>query len=317
MQIIKFSSGGSGGGTGPMGPAGPEGPMGPAGPEGPKGDTGEQGPQGIQGPIGPQGPPGTGGEGGGSGTQIIARYVHSGNTVIQPTALDTATGIWTTAQSLQTLIGANGSVKTNIVPVCKTFATNSIPREFLESSTHAIETITDNTFYIRDGSTKITSYPHANNATVDVSKLSFEINAPTSVTIDLSAFNVKEILLRALGTRNRSGQTYFNLKGTSDEGAYSQPISAIMDGKEFMTQFAEAYWKYESVNQILLGQFVRSANTYWLSSNGTWAVFGTNDAGIRRFDRLTNFQITGVQASFFMANNYVIEVHDLRGNYTG
>jgi hypothetical protein len=301
---------------GPKGDTGSQGIQGVKGDKGDKGDVGpqgEQGIQGIQGIQGPKGDPGDSGTGGG-GSTLVARYVHSGNIVIQPTSLNMSTGVWTTNQSLNTLLGANGTIKANIVPVSKTYANNSIPREYLETNVHRLEVISDTTFYIQDGTTRLTSYPHANNSTVDVSKISFEVNQPTSVTIDLSGLNLNEILLRGFGVRNRSGQTYFNLQGSHDGGAYSQPITAILDGKDFMNQFVEAYWKYEPSSQILLGQYVRSANTYWVASTGVWAVFGVNEAGNRRFDLLSNFQITAIVASFPMANGYVIEIHKWGGN---
>jgi hypothetical protein len=307
IQGVKGDPG-TQGPKGDTGVQGIQGPKGDPGIQGLKGDTGDQGPEGIQGPEGPQGPPGDSGTG-----TLVARYIHSGNTVIQPTALNMSTGVWTTDQSLNTLIGPNGTIKANIIPVSKTFANNSIPREYLETNVHRLEVINDNTFYIQDGTTRLVSFPHANNSTVDVTKISFEVNQPVSVTIDLQGLNLNEILLRGLGVRNRSGQTYFNLMGTHDGGAYNQNISAILDGKEFMNQFVEAYWKYDSGTKILVGQYVRSANTYWVGNTGVWAVFGSNDAAIRRFEIISNFQITGLSAQFSMANGYVIEIHKLGG----
>lgn len=245
---------------------------------------------------------------------IVARYVHSGNVSIQPSALDKTTGLFTTTQSLNTLVGANGTIVSGIIPVNTDFSNGIIPREFIAANNHKLEVISDNTFYIQDTNTRIASYPNVNNTLVDVAKFSFELFQPASVVVNIAPYNLSEIAVRINGVRNRAGQTYVYLQGTHDGGTYDVAISSFLDGKEFHNIFLELYWKYNKENSMLFGQGIRSAQTYWVDTAGTWTVTGANDNGARLFGKYSNFKMTGIKLFFPMANNFTCDIYDMRGD---
>lgn len=245
--------------------------------------------------------------------KLAARYVHSGNTVIQPSALNTSTGVWTTTQSLNTLVGANGTIVAGIVPVNTVYTSNIIPREFLAANSHRLEVISDTTFYIQDTTTRLVSYPNAANSSNDLTKFNFELNQPISVTINLASYNLSEIAVKLLGIRPRTGQTFVHLQGTYDGGSYEAAITNYVDGKEFQSMFLEMHWKYEKNISMLFGQGIRSAQTYWNDAAGTWTIISQSEMNTRLFERLSNFKITGIKLAFPMANNYTVDIYDLRG----
>lgn len=253
----------------------------------------------------------------GNAGRIAARYVHSGNTVVQPTALDKTTGIYTCAGGLLTAIGAAGTVSSKVV-IGWVVVNAVLPREVKAGEYHKIEVISDTTFYLQNSSTdstytRISSYPDAGNTGTDATKFWFELGYPTSLTINLNGLNLNEILVRIHGCRARAGQTYLNLQGTHDGGNYSAPIGVVMDGKDTMYQFGEFYWKYEPANQLLVGQVIRSAWTYWNETTSGIVIGGQQEMGGRILNKFSNFQITGMNVAHPMGNGYTIDVFDLRG----
>lgn len=126
--------------------------------------------------------------GGGSTTpRLIGKYVHSGNPVIQPTALDLTTGIFTCSGH-----GLSTGDKVMVIPD-GSFA--KIPFELcstLMNSTNAlsVRVVDTNTFVLRNGNTDIT-YPSTNNTTVDVSE--WHIEKGTVQAFAINGFSAKEI----------------------------------------------------------------------------------------------------------------------------
>lgn len=257
------------------------------------------------------------GDGGRLGTgvesgKLVARYVHSGNKVVQPISLDTTTGIWTCSGGLNTLVGANGTV-VSCVGRCTTYTNNIIPRELRESDSSRLQVLSDSTFYIQAGTTNILSYPDGSNSANNLSKIRFELTGVVSATIDISSFDMKEIVFRAYGSRGRLGWSYLYVEGTHDGGNYSAALT-ILDGKNFSTQFQEQYTRYDKVSGVFIHQGLRSAIRYWTSANGTWTTSGAADAtSARLIENFSNFKYTSIRLNFDCCNDYALEIYDQAG----
>lgn len=128
---------------------------------------------------------------GSSGRKLVTRYVHNSNKVIQPTALDLGTGIFT-CESTEGIDGAVVGVGLNASALYKP---TYIPKEFFEklsnTSNYELKIIvkSETTFLLSYQSQEITSYPNASNTSVDVTKFHFEV-LDTPI-IQLENFEIK------------------------------------------------------------------------------------------------------------------------------
>lgn len=141
--------------------------------------------------------------GGGSGgsDRLIAKYVHSGNPVIQPTALDLTTGVFTCAgHELTTgdriMIIPDGSFTSIPFELCSTLMNST--------TTLSVRVIDDDTFVIRNSANTDITYPNTVNTSVDVTKWHIEKSSVQVYTIDGFSANEIKILLSgfAWGTSN-------------------------------------------------------------------------------------------------------------------
>jgi len=259
------------------------------------------------------------GAGGWRRGNLVARYVHKLNKVVQPTALDTSTGVFTCAGGLNDLFGANGTLVQSVIGRSNAVATNNvIHRELIESVIYRLKVLSDTTFLIQNQSTSvdITSYPHANNATADVSKYWFEHNpSPNQVDIDISAFNLRQFRIIGRGARGRSGQSLINPMGTWSGGNYGGPnlFLVSLDGKQWMSQIQELVFSYDEETGLLNAQGVRQSNTYFLSSTGAWSIAGAQEMSNRIFAYLPGLKFDRVRVNFDMANGYTVDVFDMGG----
>lgn len=151
-------------------------------------------------------------DGGGGSDRLIAKYVHSGNPVIQPTALDLTTGVFTCA--------GHGLTTGDTVMVIPDGSFSTIPFELCSTSTISTAKLTvgvidTNTFTLRNGSTDIT-YPNTNNTTVDVSKWHIEKSAVQIYTI--SGFSAKEIKVILSGFAWGSSNYFLNINAKDTSG---------------------------------------------------------------------------------------------------
>lgn len=150
--------------------------------------------------------------GSGGSDRLIAKYVHSGNPVIQPTALDLTTGVFTCAgHGLTTgdtvMVIPDGSFATIPFELCSTL---------LQSTAKLTVGVIDaNTFTLRNGSTDIT-YPNTNNTTVDVSK--WHIEKSTIQIYRISGFSAKEIKVILSGFAWGSVNYYLNINAKDTSG---------------------------------------------------------------------------------------------------
>lgn len=137
--------------------------------------------------------------GGGETWELVASYTHSGNRVIQPTALDMATGYFT-CENHGLATGDSIIAFYNI----KNQVNCPIPWELLSKANyndnrvypipHEVTVIDDDTFMI----TSRESYAETNNKNVDVTKFHFETQATdftgfNNLNIDLNTYDVKII----------------------------------------------------------------------------------------------------------------------------
>lgn len=254
--------------------------------------------------------------------KLIARYTRSGNTVIQPTALDLTTGIFTiSGGGITAAIGANGAVSNNdIIIATSVFANGILPREIQAAGQiyYRLQAISDTTFYLQSSSNNstyanVTSYPNANNTLVDVTKFWFEINNP-AISVDISSFNLSEVLIRGYGFRSRGSQSYNTLIGTYGSGSTFQFLTPpAMDGSVTMYQFGEWYHGYDPTTQTITSQIIRWCYTRWNESAGTWFNSASTGIGNTFYRPYPNLKMTSIQTQHLVANGYTFEIYDPRG----
>lgn len=253
-----------------------------------------------------------------SGGKLLARYVHSGNKVIQPTTLDKATGIWTTTTNLVTDLGlAIGSFR-QIIPVHKTYANNSIPREWKSINNNNLEVISNNTFYITTAQNvggRILSYPDANTPSTGYeTHMQLEIGSGGTIIVDLTPFDVRELRVVTVGQRNRPGWTYSDLWYTHAGGTASMPASGMVDGRDWMTFKQEVAFRYEPSLKLLMMQGIGSMTRTWTDTSGTWGDGASNQYGQRSFAIVDNFKADSIRLTpSVFANGTVCEVYETRG----
>ena len=213
----KLENGEFTGATGEQGPQGIQGERGPQGPQGERGLQGERGPQGEQGIQGPQGPKGDTPDmtafekkinaqyehienrvddhilnhpiGGNS--SLITRYVYNENKVVQPTALDVDTGIFTCSnhglKEGQTVIPIPNGVST-VLNIHKELFT-----EF--NKPLMVTSVTKDTFILKTKDSNIVSYSITDNSVADVEKYHFEqVNSVKVELNDIVSNNIKIII---------------------------------------------------------------------------------------------------------------------------
>lgn len=234
----KLENGEFTGATGEQGPQGPQGERGPQGPQGERGLQGEKGPQGEQGIQGPQGPKGdtpdmtafeekinaqyehiatkVGDEKQGlvkdvndlknnqgnsiTNKKLIAKYVHSSNKVVQPTAFNPSTGIFTCPDHGLT---GNEKLMINFNPL--NFTTiRVIPYElFLKFDSTTWENfkpvIVDNNSFSLDG---YTTFDSSKTGSIDVTKFWFETIGADEISLNnLNLEGIKELEIVTSNTR--------------------------------------------------------------------------------------------------------------------
>lgn len=223
---------------GERGPQGPQGERGLQGPQGERGLQGERGPQGEQGIQGPQGPKGdtpdmtafeekinaqyediatkVGDEKQGlvkdvndlknnqgnsiTNKKLIAKYVHSSNKVVQPTAFNPSTGIFTCPDHGLT---GNEKLMINFNPL--NFTTiRVIPYElFLKFDSTTWENfkpvIVDNNSFSLDG---YTTFDSSKTGSIDVTKFWFETIGADEISLNnLNLEGIKELEIVTSNTR--------------------------------------------------------------------------------------------------------------------
>lgn len=139
--------------------------------------------------------------GGGGSDRLIAKYVHSGNPVIQPTSLDLETGVFTCV--------GHGLTTGDHVMVIPDGPFTAIPFELCSklmnsTQTLSVRVVNDDTFVIRDVDNTDIAYPSTANTSVDVTKWHIEKSSVRIYTIDgFSASEIKVLMSGfAWGTSN-------------------------------------------------------------------------------------------------------------------
>lgn len=125
-------------------------------------------------------PQGGGSSGGGGSDSLIVKYVHSDNKVIQPTALDLTTGVFTCVEHGLTT-GENAIV---IPDACYSY----IPFELLSTRRVSVgnpnvRVLDADTFVLQYDGADIT-YPHEVNTSIDVSKWHIEVGENAVLVFD-------------------------------------------------------------------------------------------------------------------------------------
>lgn len=131
------------------------------------------------------------------GRKLLTRYVHNSNVVIQPTAMDINTGVFTTAEphglsvNNTLLLNFNGDTYLKYAPVEFFTDANSLVVNSVVSSTE---------FTIKKGSTALLAYTNAGNTEINISKFHFE---KPNGTLTFSNINSKRLEVVARGVAER------------------------------------------------------------------------------------------------------------------
>lgn len=149
------------------------------------------------------------------GDNLIAKYVHSGNDVIRPSALDLATGVFTCA--------SHGLTTGDCAMVIPDGYYSAIPFELLSQSTQStnslkIRVVDDDSFTLQYGGEDLT-YGNAVNTTVDVGAFHIEISNPATFVIEGFSEAAVEVRISGYvwGTTNYNLQVVPMADGNSDE----------------------------------------------------------------------------------------------------
>lgn len=161
-------------------------------------------------------PEGGGGTGGGGESNLITRYVHSGNKEIYPTALDLETGVFTCENHGLTTGDA-------AIVVCD-YWFSFMPYELImtkrQSNTYPkIRVVDGNTFTLQYGNADIT-YTSNLNTKVDVTKWHIEIS--NCGPIEFTGFSAKSLEVRVSGW----------VWGTNN---YSLAVYPMVDGNQVLS----------------------------------------------------------------------------------
>lgn len=239
--------------------------------------------------------------------KLVVRYVHTGNKVLNIASLDTATGIFTTSNSIEGSYSAGSIISmivnyVGIVPL-KLFA------EWNGVNIYNLEYIDSTHFYVVNGSSsnaRITTY--AVN-TVDLSQIVFEYANPT-VSIDISNITFGSYI-RTLwaGVRGRSGYSRVDLNGTygSTNTNTGNLGSSFLDGRHFMIGTIETIWHYQPESGLLIRLEGRSANRQW-SGGPSWA-YSNSYGPARELDIYPNLKLKTATFNTQQANGSVIEIY--------
>lgn len=220
-------------------------------------------------------------EGGGGGSSLIGKYVHSGNPVIQPTALDLETGVFTCE--------GHGLVTGNDVLVVPDGSFAKIPYELCSTSMNSINAVTvrvidDNTFCLRGENNADIVYTNTVNTSIDVSKFHIEKSSKQKYTIN--GFSADAIKVRmsgfAWGTKSyylaihpKDSNGYVNTIYGNNHGFTSQNFSCIAQYYEVEVN----YGKGENLNSKAINAPTTSADYTYLISYPTLMGFNSRSKG--------------------------------------
>lgn len=184
--------------------------------------------------------------------KLITRYVHSANPVIQPTALDTTTGIFTTATPHGLSVGDNLIFVFNSNNISMT----AVPYEWATigsgSNTQLqVNTIVSSTqFTLKQGTNLWTSYPSANNTALDCTQYHFEsvqgVSGITLAGFQSTALNVK---IRGFVS---DGDCYLSNNQIRTKSWQSGPSTSVFSSGWAMSSNAtHVCWRYINMDAYL------------------------------------------------------------------
>lgn len=264
---------------------------------------------------------------GGGGSSLIGKYVHSGNPVIQPTALDLETGVFTCE--------GHGLSTGNNVLVVPDGSFAKIPYELCSTSINSTGTVTvrvidDNTFCLRNGSNADIVYTNSVNTSVDVSKFHIEKSSKQKYTIN--GFSADAIKVRmsgfAWGTGNfylaihpKDSNGYVNTRYGNNRGTTSSNSSSIAQYYDVEVN----YGKGEHLNSKAINAPTSSSDYTYIVSYPSLMGFNSRSKGYTTsyayalaehgdFTSVvlsTSTNPTSIDNCLMLANGFTVEVYKL------
>lgn len=258
------------------------------------------------------------------GGRLVARYVVSGNTQIQPTSFNSSTGIFTCSGT--SLVNTLGYASGNYVSVAfnmHTFNTKILPQEINPVNSYYMYVLSDNTFQLSSGNTSGNimgsgNYTGTYDSTIDVTQWHLEPNIP-SVSINLTGMGLSEIRVAVDGQRDRAGWDYIYLYYTCNENPTGTNVvaSGDIDGRSTQSVYRDYWWKYNEESKTLWGSNRHSQSITWgNNSSGTWTQSAALSSAAYSVNKaLTNCQFTKINVYFGLCNGSVVEVFDMKGEF--
>jgi hypothetical protein len=236
--------------------------------------------------------------------RLIARYVHSGNSIVQAASVDPTTGIFTTTQPMSWT--ANTIYNDIIVSYVGGIPTRLFS-EWNGVNTYGLKVIDANTFYIVNGTSSNTVVTYATGQTlVDLAKIQFEYVAVTPPSIDLTGITTGDkIRLSWKGIKNRPGYIVVSPNWSYTGGTGVQTQNAI-DGRCFQIAFIEVICEYNREMQMLYFYEGRTITQAW--NGGTSWALNSAMGSERTMNILPNLVFTRVTLGN-MSNNTTVEVY--------
>lgn len=156
-------------------------------------------------PRGEKGKDGQGG--GGSGVELVAKYIHTGNKEIVLTAFDHTTGEFTWGGEPTLAVGETLYISPNVVN--EKIDLTKIPIEFFKTGVDGVfkvHSVSDNKFKLADSNNTPIIY---STQTVDINYFKFENFTPFSIT-NLNINQKIKVLINASSNKNAYDEFYFD-----------------------------------------------------------------------------------------------------------
>lgn len=235
--------------------------------------------------------------------RLIARYVHSGNSIVQASSVDPTTGIFTTTQSMS---WTANTIYNDIVVSYIGGIPSKLFSEWNGINAYGLKVIDANTFYIVNGSSSNTVVTYATGQTVDLTKIQFEYVAIAPPSIDLTKVTTGDKLkIVWKGIKNRGGYIVATPNWSYTGGTGGQTQNAI-DGRCFQFALLEIICEYNRDMQMLYFYEGRAITQSW-SGGTTWGLSSAMGSE-RTMSILPNLAFTRVTLGN-MSNNTTVEVY--------
>lgn len=233
------------------------------------------------------------------GTQLVARYVASGNPSIVPVSVDITTGIFTASTTIPLPIGS----KVNFITVYPNMYPTKLFSEWDGINSYLLEVLSATTFILQLNGVRIVSYA----TLIDVTQFAFEYNMASSTTINMSGLGLANNYKVCVGSNSdRNGWRYVDFYFKTQDGVSHMVEWLGTDGRQFMDYYQECEFHINRERKLLIRYGGRIVNMSW--SGGTdWSLSSKIDQG-RDFWKYDVKEVTSIVVGN-LSNGGFIEIY--------